>query len=377
MRVRQGILDGLPVLGLALGDYTLFPLWVWIYCICWWFVQARAPPGFPRGRYPRLRGLRAPLRLCRSQGARRGSAPGPGAAPSVLPLSPSLLLLLLLRSPPLSSSSSLLLLLLSPPPPPLSSSSSSSSSPSSPCPFSRCADSFSFGCAQDCLKVAFFAITRHYKLFTPFVVRPRACVRARVCVCVRVAAHVRSRNRASRRRACTTLLSPRTGPAAVSAHGAAPEETAKTLTPPGRAPRRRWTASRSSRPWPPSRTPPPCPTSRPPPATTEGRRAARPATTLPCSGRGGRPAPPPCRVDAAGRVGFRPPPSSPSVQRRGGVDGRVGCGPVHAVLYPPAPPHSPFPLPPTRTPAHPLFPPARPGRGSPFWFHSHPRPRLP
>jgi len=35
----RGILDGLPVLGLALGDYTLFPLWVWIYCICWWFVQ--------------------------------------------------------------------------------------------------------------------------------------------------------------------------------------------------------------------------------------------------------------------------------------------------------------------------------------------------
>jgi len=26
-------------MGLARGDYTLMPLWVWIYCIIWWFVQ--------------------------------------------------------------------------------------------------------------------------------------------------------------------------------------------------------------------------------------------------------------------------------------------------------------------------------------------------
>jgi H+-transporting ATPase len=35
----QGSLDGLPVMGLALGDYTTMPLWVWIYCIIWWFIQ--------------------------------------------------------------------------------------------------------------------------------------------------------------------------------------------------------------------------------------------------------------------------------------------------------------------------------------------------
>eukprot|EP00292_Cryptomonas_paramecium_P001673 CAMPEP_0113686260 /NCGR_PEP_ID=MMETSP0038_2-20120614/15178_1 /TAXON_ID=2898 /ORGANISM="Cryptomonas paramecium" /LENGTH=1123 /DNA_ID=CAMNT_0000606537 /DNA_START=21 /DNA_END=3392 /DNA_ORIENTATION=- /assembly_acc=CAM_ASM_000170 len=35
----EGILDGLPVKGLALGDYSLMPLWIWIYCIIWWIVQ--------------------------------------------------------------------------------------------------------------------------------------------------------------------------------------------------------------------------------------------------------------------------------------------------------------------------------------------------
>jgi H+-transporting ATPase len=35
----EGKLDGLPVMGLALGDYTLWPLWVWIYCLVWWFIQ--------------------------------------------------------------------------------------------------------------------------------------------------------------------------------------------------------------------------------------------------------------------------------------------------------------------------------------------------
>ncbi len=36
------MLDGLPVQGLALGGYTLFPLWVWIYCIIWWIIQVGA-----------------------------------------------------------------------------------------------------------------------------------------------------------------------------------------------------------------------------------------------------------------------------------------------------------------------------------------------
>ena len=35
----EGQLDGLPVKGLALGDYTLMPLWIWIYCLIWWFIQ--------------------------------------------------------------------------------------------------------------------------------------------------------------------------------------------------------------------------------------------------------------------------------------------------------------------------------------------------
>ncbi len=35
----KGTLDGLPVMGLALGQYKLLPLWIWIYCILWWFVQ--------------------------------------------------------------------------------------------------------------------------------------------------------------------------------------------------------------------------------------------------------------------------------------------------------------------------------------------------
>lgn len=30
---------GHQVVGLAHGDYTLMPLWVWIYCIIWWFIQ--------------------------------------------------------------------------------------------------------------------------------------------------------------------------------------------------------------------------------------------------------------------------------------------------------------------------------------------------
>ena len=215
MRVRQGILDGLPVLGLALGDYTLFPLWVWIYCICWWFVQARAPPGFPRGRYPRLRGLRAPLRLCRSQGARRGSAPGPGAAPRVLPLSPSLLLLLLLRSPPLSSSSSsLLLLLLSPPPPP--------PLPLHPPPVPSRAVPIPF--PSDARRTASrwpFSQSRDTTSSSPpsWCVPVRACVRACACACVwrptsarATAPRAVARVRPCCRRARDRPPSPRTGP---------------------------------------------------------------------------------------------------------------------------------------------------------------------
>lgn len=34
-----GELDGLLVEGLGLGEYRLWPLWVWIYCIIWWFIQ--------------------------------------------------------------------------------------------------------------------------------------------------------------------------------------------------------------------------------------------------------------------------------------------------------------------------------------------------
>ena len=34
-----GELEGLPVKGLALGACPLMPLWVWIFCILWWFVQ--------------------------------------------------------------------------------------------------------------------------------------------------------------------------------------------------------------------------------------------------------------------------------------------------------------------------------------------------
>jgi hypothetical protein len=35
----QGTLHGIEVEGLALGEYRLWPLWVWLYCIIWWFIQ--------------------------------------------------------------------------------------------------------------------------------------------------------------------------------------------------------------------------------------------------------------------------------------------------------------------------------------------------
>jgi H+-transporting ATPase len=39
------VIDGQHVRGLALkspeSSYTLWALWVWIYCIIWWFIQVR------------------------------------------------------------------------------------------------------------------------------------------------------------------------------------------------------------------------------------------------------------------------------------------------------------------------------------------------
>ncbi|GAB4816895.1 hypothetical protein N2152v2_003941 [Parachlorella kessleri] len=38
----EGTLDDVPVEGLTKGDYKLWPLWIWIYCIIAWFIQASA-----------------------------------------------------------------------------------------------------------------------------------------------------------------------------------------------------------------------------------------------------------------------------------------------------------------------------------------------
>ena len=35
----EGETDHTPTEGLALGEYRLWPLWIWIYCIIWWFLQ--------------------------------------------------------------------------------------------------------------------------------------------------------------------------------------------------------------------------------------------------------------------------------------------------------------------------------------------------
>jgi hypothetical protein len=35
----KGELHEIEVEGLALGEYRLWPLWVWLYCIVWWFIQ--------------------------------------------------------------------------------------------------------------------------------------------------------------------------------------------------------------------------------------------------------------------------------------------------------------------------------------------------
>lgn len=38
----SGKLDDLEVKGLARGNYGLWAIWVWIYCIVWWFIQDAA-----------------------------------------------------------------------------------------------------------------------------------------------------------------------------------------------------------------------------------------------------------------------------------------------------------------------------------------------
>eukprot|EP00201_Polytomella_parva_P007728 CAMPEP_0175064506 /NCGR_PEP_ID=MMETSP0052_2-20121109/15374_1 /TAXON_ID=51329 ORGANISM="Polytomella parva, Strain SAG 63-3" /NCGR_SAMPLE_ID=MMETSP0052_2 /ASSEMBLY_ACC=CAM_ASM_000194 /LENGTH=1224 /DNA_ID=CAMNT_0016330871 /DNA_START=383 /DNA_END=4057 /DNA_ORIENTATION=+ len=35
----KGKTDGIPTLGLARGEYTMMPLWIWIYCLVWWIIQ--------------------------------------------------------------------------------------------------------------------------------------------------------------------------------------------------------------------------------------------------------------------------------------------------------------------------------------------------
>ena len=40
----KGELGGLPVMGLALGEYKLMPRWIWIYCLLWWFIQVGRCP---------------------------------------------------------------------------------------------------------------------------------------------------------------------------------------------------------------------------------------------------------------------------------------------------------------------------------------------
>ncbi|KAI8475078.1 MAG: hypothetical protein J3K34DRAFT_517717 [Monoraphidium minutum] len=38
--------DGIPCRGLAIGDYKLWALWVWVYCIVWWLIQDATKVGF-------------------------------------------------------------------------------------------------------------------------------------------------------------------------------------------------------------------------------------------------------------------------------------------------------------------------------------------
>lgn len=55
----DGIIDGQHVRGLALksaeSSYTLWALWVWIYCIIWWFIQVRNNCGKQLGDSPESR----------------------------------------------------------------------------------------------------------------------------------------------------------------------------------------------------------------------------------------------------------------------------------------------------------------------------------
>ena len=46
--VCAGAPDDISALGLAYGDYTLMPLWIWLYCIFWWFIQDTFKVGWAR-----------------------------------------------------------------------------------------------------------------------------------------------------------------------------------------------------------------------------------------------------------------------------------------------------------------------------------------
>jgi H+-transporting ATPase len=37
--------DGVPTLGLAQGEYKLWAIWIWLYCIFWWLIQDVAKVG--------------------------------------------------------------------------------------------------------------------------------------------------------------------------------------------------------------------------------------------------------------------------------------------------------------------------------------------
>ena len=43
----KGELGGLPVMGLALGEYKLMTLWIGGYSLLWWFVQVGPCPLAP------------------------------------------------------------------------------------------------------------------------------------------------------------------------------------------------------------------------------------------------------------------------------------------------------------------------------------------
>lgn len=45
----KGDVDGIAVEGLARGGYTLWPLWIWLYCVVFWFVQDTLKVGSASG----------------------------------------------------------------------------------------------------------------------------------------------------------------------------------------------------------------------------------------------------------------------------------------------------------------------------------------